>query len=108
MFIHMIPQPLPSRQAKELAGRVVEVVQEYRRAHPDLRNTEVHQALRLAAREVGGHRHAILATVIAVTLVLVMGLAALKMVKLRSDRALDHLKGESSHGEGDAEAAEDK
>jgi heme A synthase len=50
-----VPPP-PSRRARELGDRVLGVIEEYRREHPNLTWLEIHQALRLASRRSGSER----------------------------------------------------
>ena len=46
-----VPPPRPSPRAQELGRHLGEVVDQYRREHPDLSGMEIRQALRLAHRD---------------------------------------------------------
>jgi hypothetical protein len=75
-----VPTPIhetrASPQAQELAHRIEHAIREYRQSHPGMGETEVYQAVRLAAARTGtgaGHVQAMRAALIGLTVLLLLG-----------------------------------
>ncbi len=54
MSFIFVPQPTPTRRARDLGGRLADVIGQYRRENPRLSGTDVRQALRIASDRESG------------------------------------------------------
>jgi hypothetical protein len=73
----IIPSPQPSPRSQELSRRVGELVEQFRREHPEMNASEIHQALSMASTRAGsskGLRTALLLGVALLTALLVFTL----------------------------------
>ena len=59
-FVPVAPPQPPSPRAQELGRRLGEVVEKFRREHPDLTGTEIRQAMGLATGGMGAKSVALL------------------------------------------------
>jgi len=59
-----VPPP-PSPRARELGQRVLDVIEAYRKEHPNVTWIEIHQALRLASRRSGADRRRLVLALVA-------------------------------------------
>ncbi|KPJ61566.1 MAG: hypothetical protein AMJ46_00165 [Latescibacteria bacterium DG_63] len=69
-FVPVTPPPPPSPRAQELGRRLREVIDNFRREHPDMTGTEISQAMGLAMRGAGSRRQALLIGVVLALLAL--------------------------------------
>jgi hypothetical protein len=70
--IIVIPPPPPSPRAQELARRISELIEQFRREHPGASGMEVRQALQLASPRSEAAQRLLVATVLG-TALLVLG-----------------------------------
>lgn len=77
-FIPYVPPRPPSPRAEELGQRLAETIEQFRQQHPDLDQTDVAQATRLAVSRAGVAPAAVPAPLIAVAVgLLLAGLFAM-------------------------------
>lgn len=60
----IVPPPQPSPRAQELSRRVSEVVERFRREHPDMSASEIRQALSMASMRNGSSRAVLIAVLL--------------------------------------------
>ena len=74
----IIPPPQPSPRSQELSRRVGELVEQFRREHPEMNASEIHQALSMASTRAGSSRSLRIALMLGIALLTALLVFALR------------------------------